>query len=120
MVDEKRLLNKLMKVSDEESDLLEWCFFTLNESEIASCLNDAKVIAAAEIRADNASVLLTGLFVKIIIRCLRWTRLERQREGSKTTAKKTKAKKKSPPPKLSSLLAVKKFIAGSFEPPSST
>jgi hypothetical protein len=85
MIDEKQLMNKMMAMSDEESDLLEWCFFTLDEQQIASCLNEAKVIAAEELRADDAASLLTSMFVKVIVRALRWTRLERVREGSKTT-----------------------------------
>jgi hypothetical protein len=84
MIDETMLLNKLMNVSDEESDLLEWCFFTLDEHQIASCLDEAKVIAAAELRADDAASLLTAVFVKVIVRALRWARLERERERSKT------------------------------------
>lgn len=87
MIDEKRLLDKLLDLTGEESDLLEWCFFTLSEQQIASCHNDAKVIAAAEIRADDPSVLLTSLFSRVIVRSLRWIRAEREREKSKTTPK---------------------------------
>jgi hypothetical protein len=83
MIDEKLLLNILLNVSDEENDVLEWCFSTLDEQQIASCLDQAKKTAATEIRADDPATLLTSLFVKIIVRCLRWTRLERQRERSK-------------------------------------
>jgi hypothetical protein len=53
MIDEKQLLDKMMTVSDEEDDLLQWCFFVLDEQQIASCLDRAKVLAAAEIRADH-------------------------------------------------------------------
>jgi hypothetical protein len=79
MLDEKALLNKMMTVSDEEDDLLQWCFFVLDEQQIASCLDRAKVLAAAEIRADDPATLLTGAFVKVIVRALRWARLERLR-----------------------------------------
>ncbi len=82
MIDEKRLLDKLFDLTGEENDLLEWCFFTLNEEQIESCRNDAKVLAAAEIQADDAAVLLTSLFVRVIVRALRWTRLERKRGES--------------------------------------
>jgi hypothetical protein len=83
MVDETMMLTKLLNVSDEESDLLEWCFFKLDEQQIESCLNDAKVIAAAEIRADDAAILLTAMFVKVIVRGIRWARLQRKRGESK-------------------------------------
>jgi hypothetical protein len=84
MIDEKQLLNKIMNVTDDENDILEWCFFVLDEQQIASCLGQAKVIAAAELRADDAAALLTSVFAKVIVRCLRWIRLQRERAGSTT------------------------------------
>jgi hypothetical protein len=82
MIDKTTMLNKLMNVSKEESDLLEWCFLTLDENEIEACLNDAKEIAATELRQDHAANLLTATFVKVIVRCLRWAQLQQQRGGS--------------------------------------
>jgi hypothetical protein len=82
MVDETLMLDKLLRVTDEEDDLLQLCFLVLTEHEIAACLNQAREIAAAELRTDDAATLLTGMFVKVIIRGIRWARLERQREGS--------------------------------------
>jgi len=75
----------MMNVTDEEDDLLQWCFLVLDEEQIESCRNDAKVSAAAEIRADDAAVLLTCLFSRVIVRSLRWIRAERERERSTTT-----------------------------------
>lgn len=83
MIDETLLLEKLLRVTEEEDDLLQWCFLSLAEHEIAACLKQAREVAVAEIRADDASALLTQMFVKVIVRTLRWTRLERQRAASK-------------------------------------
>jgi hypothetical protein len=89
MIDEKQLLDKIMNVSDDEDDVLEWCFFVLTEPEIAACLEKAKQTAAAELRADDPATLLTAVFVKIIVRALRWARLERRPAESKIATEAT-------------------------------
>ncbi|MGJ5818791.1 hypothetical protein [Paludibaculum fermentans] len=78
---EKLMLEKLLNVGDDH-DVLEWCFQTLEPDEIDNCLQAATEIAKAEIGSDDAATMLTAVFVKTILRGLRWARLERQRGES--------------------------------------
>ncbi|MCZ2154052.1 MAG: hypothetical protein LC114_09165 [Bryobacterales bacterium] len=72
-LDKKMLLDKLLNVTHDEHDILEWAFATMNESEIESCRMKANEIAAVELRADAHS-LLADVLARVMVRTIRWAR----------------------------------------------
>ncbi len=78
VIDRTRLLDTLMNISAEEDVILEWCFSTLDDATIASCLSRANGVAAGRLRTDEASDLLTAVFANAIVRGVRWIQLQRR------------------------------------------
>ncbi len=89
-IDADKLLNVLLDVGDKDHALLQWAFHTLDQDKITASLAKAKKIAAAELEQEDAAQLLTGAFVRTMLRGVRWARLEqvqRQDEIKKVSHK---------------------------------
>ena len=87
---EARLLTRLLNVSADDHDVLEWAFGVLDDAEIGACLKAAKEIARADLESDNPAAMLTTIFAKTMASGVRWIRSQR---GASKSARKNASPK---------------------------
>ena len=76
-IDNTKLLEQIMRWTDEEHTVLEWCFRSLNLDQINECRCKAREKAAIDIQAEDAATALTNVLTAVFVRTVRWARLQR-------------------------------------------
>lgn len=71
-----------IKITPEESNVLDWCHAALNEEQRVQCEEEAMEFAAAELNQDKAAELLVRLYTRLIVRDIRAKQSRRARRKS--------------------------------------
>jgi|GEM_PF-5931939 len=90
-----RTLNDILKVTDEEYELLDWSFRNMDENEIAACQTVAADILRSVIQDDDVAGVLTGTLASIAIRAVRSARLGASGQHDSTERRRKQSRRRT-------------------------